>query len=79
MKIRHYFILASEISWWLLGIVTWVLFGMGGWRNQGWIGLLLGLAFGGISILSTVGLILSVYEINDSLRILTRVSRRKEN
>jgi len=77
--IRHIIVVLSEITWWCAGLGVWVIFLASGWQVRGIIGMLVGGFIGGVIVISVLGLVLTMYEINGSLRVIagSRFGRRK--
>jgi hypothetical protein len=81
-KLRQFIVPISEVFWWGAAIITWIGLMIGGWIGQGWWGLFLALTVGTFTILTTMGIVIVLYDINDSLRLIAGRSskiRRQNN
>jgi hypothetical protein len=67
---RKAIIFLSEVTWWGIGGITWLGAIMTGWGQGGWRGAIMGALAGGLGVICTLGLVMVLYDISNSLRLL---------
>jgi len=67
---RKAIIFLSEVTWWGIGGITWLGAMATGWSQGGWRGVIMGALAGGLGVICTLGLVMVLYDISTSLRLL---------
>ncbi|MCS6781916.1 MAG: hypothetical protein NZ482_01865 [Gloeomargarita sp. SKYG98] len=63
--LRLVLIRLSELAWYVVALATWILFIVSGWLQKGPLGGLVLAIVGGFLVLTSLGLVLAIYQIAD--------------